>query len=242
MFTMIPSEGNKVNFSLIRLFRNLAACGAVCEGSRPGHGDGWGIVYWDKGHPLYLGREPRDASSDPQYEAACDLGESLGISSPIMAHLRKASVGIKVKENTHPFTVGSWAFAHNGTIRKLNLRYTTDSQWFFESVIKDTERDGGNILTAISSQVRLVRQIYPYSSMTFLLSNGVDFFAYRDAAENVDYYTMFYSKTSEGFYLSQEKFFDAPWQSLDNRSLIHVRHDMSFEIQPILPEIKPIAK
>jgi predicted glutamine amidotransferase len=242
MFGVIPAQGYRVDFSLVKLFGNLADCGAVCEGSKPGHGDGWGIAYWTDHGASYLGREPNDASMDPGYEAACEKGKDLTLSSPIMAHLRKASVGLKVRENTHPFIIGSWAFAHNGTIRKLNLKYITDSKWFFESIMRDAKSDGGNVIGAISKNVKIVREIYPYSSITFLLSNGIDYIAYRDAAENVDYYTLYYAKTPQGFYLSQEKFFDAPWRELENRSLLIARRDFSFEVQPILPEILPRSK
>jgi len=213
----------------------------VCEGSGPGHRDGWGIVVWQNGLPVYLGREPNDASKDPLFEEAVRIGEINKLFSPLIGHLRKASVGLKTRENTHPFTMNEWAFAHNGTIRRLKLRYTTDSQWFFELLVSEMEKNGSDVVGAISANVKLVREVYPYSSTTFLMSDGRNFYAYRDASENIEYYTMYYARTSLGMVVSQEKFFDAPWKSLENGSLLTVRKDLSYEVQPILPEIKPRA-
>jgi len=238
---IVPSSDSKVDFSLVRSFRNLASCGNVCEGSEPGHGDGWGIVTWREGKPVYLGREPNDAFTDGMYEDACLKGETMKGSAPLMVHLRKASVGLKVRENTHPFVHGVWAFAHNGTIRKLNLRYTTDSQWFFESVMSDYAKSGGSILDAITSKVKMIREVFPYSSITFLLSNGREVYAYRDCTANIDYYTLYYTKTRGGVIISQEKFFEALWEPLDNGSMLVVNRDLSFETFPMLPEIKPKA-
>ncbi len=241
MMGVLPSNGKYVDFGTVREFRNLASCGLVCEGSEPGHGDGWGIVTWNHGAPVYLGREPNDAFTDPLFDEACAKGEAMGVSSPLIAHLRKASVGLKVIENTHPFVQGEWAFAHNGTIRRLNLKYTTDSQWFFESIMAAFKQNGGDMIAAITKNVKVVREVYPYTSITFLLSNGRELYAYRDAAEKMEYYTVYYASTPEGFKVSQEKFFEAPWKALENGSLLKVREDRTFQIVPILPEIQPKA-
>ncbi len=241
MLGIVPEPGEVLDFSIVRSFRNLASCGRVPRGSEPGHGDGWGIVAWKNGEPVYLGREPTDAYSDPTYEEACRKGESEEISSPVLAHLRKASVGLKIRENTHPFTNGEWAFAHNGTIRKLNLKFTTDSQWFFESILNDYRGNGKDMVNAISKQVDMVREIYRYTSLTFLLSNGRRVYGYRDCAANQDYYTLFYAKTPTSFLISQEKFVDAPWVPLENGALLSVDEDLSFDVQHVLPRLESSA-
>ncbi len=193
---------------------------------------------WQEGKPIYLGREPNDASVDPLFEEVCKKGEETPITSPLLAHLRKASIGLKIVENTHPFTQDEWAFAHNGTIRKLNLRYTTDSQWFFSCVLADYKSNGRDIVGAITRNVKTVREVYPYTSLTFLLSNGKEFFAYRDCSANLEFYTLCYAMTSRGMLISQEKFIDAPWIPIENGSLLKVNQDLSFEVQEILPELK----
>ena len=37
-------------------------------------------------------------------------------SEAAIAHVRAATVGRVAEQNTHPFTFGTWAFAHNGTV------------------------------------------------------------------------------------------------------------------------------
>jgi len=188
--------------------------------------------------PFYLGRESNDAFVDPLFEEACLRGDSLEETTPVIAHLRKASVGLKVRENTHPFVINEWAFAHNGTIRKLNLRYTTDSQWFFESIMDEYEKNGRDMVSAITKNVKNVREVYPYTSITFLLSNGTELYAYRDATANIEYYSLFFARTRGSFIITQERFFEEPWTELENGSLLILDSDLSTEVQPVLPEIR----
>jgi predicted glutamine amidotransferase len=237
MLAIVPKPNNVVDFGILREFRKLASCGMVPPGSAEGHGDGWGIVVWKEGLPIYLGRQPKDAFDDPHFEKACVEGEKLKVNSPLMAHLRKASVGLKTAQNTHPFTSDEWAFAHNGTIRKLNLKYTTDSEWFFKCLMKDFA-DSGNIIDSIARQVEAVRQSFRYTSITFLLSNGKRTYAYRDCSRNENYYTLYYAETPSSFFVAQEKFFQSNWKELGNGKLLILEP----ESQPRLLEIaEPIA-
>jgi predicted glutamine amidotransferase len=235
MIGLMPRVGSTVDAELLRAFRTLATDGKVKPNSPPGHSDGWGIVAWtpDGASTIYLGREPNDARVDPKYDQALETIEKSALSSPLIAHLRKASVGKKVVENTHPFTRGKWAFAHNGTIRKLNLRDRTDSEWFFNSLLLEIRLCGGDPVCAISRQVRAVREVYRYSSITFLMSDGQRLFAYRDCSKNPDYYTVFYAKTRNSFVVCQEKiFFDSPdiWQELGNGELLCVDRRLNYEV------------
>jgi len=241
MFGIIPKYNGRIDFSMVRSFRSLASCGKVPRGSSAGHSDGWGIVAWERGLPVYLGREPVDAFSDPKFEEACQRGESGGFGSPLIAHLRKASVGVKTRDNTHPFVSGEWAFAHNGTIRRQNLRYTTDSQWFFELLMREYEKNGGDLIKSINTIVESVREVYRYSSLTFLASDGKNFYAYRDSSKNLDYYAIFYAEMPNSVVIAQEKFFDASWTELPNRCLLSVDGSLRHEVLGILPDIESSA-
>src|SRR5579871_3027646 len=77
------------------------------------HKDGWGIAhYGDAGTPSVVhGLSP--AHSDPEFERVCGLLASRAI----VAHVRLASIGPVQPRNAHPFTLGAWTFAHNGTVR-----------------------------------------------------------------------------------------------------------------------------
>jgi predicted glutamine amidotransferase len=219
MLAIIPKPGHYVNAGLVREFRKLAASGLVI-GKTSGHPDGWGIVAWRDSEPFYLGRQPTDASKDPRFEEACSEISKLRIESPLLAHLRKASKGAKILSNTHPFISGFWAFAHNGTIRRLNTKTKTDSEWFFSRLLEEIKTKGERPEKAIFRTVREVKALYPRtSSLTFLLSNGKETYAFRDFAKHERYYTMFYAETEEALIICQEKILGLDWHSIENGEL-----------------------
>lgn len=73
--------------------------------------DGWGIAHW-VGDDREVIRSTMPAFADELFaEIASEIWSEAAI-----AHVRAATVGGVSDENTHPFTFGTWAFAHNGTI------------------------------------------------------------------------------------------------------------------------------
>lgn len=231
---VVPSNDVFVDPELLESFRTLALCGKVKIGASPGHRDGWGFVTWESSEPKYLGREPRDASSDPIYDKM--LKEILlnPVKSNLIGHLRKASRGSKILENTHPFTIEKWAFAHNGTIRKLNLHDRTDSEWFFHSLMYECAKNPStDMIELIKKRVEAVRSLYNYTSITFLLSNGKTMYAYRDYTCDEDYYTLFYTKTKDALIICQEKLFESNWKEIEKSHLLEIQdgsaivHDLS---------------
>jgi hypothetical protein len=97
------------------------------------------------------------------------------------------------------------------------------------------------MIAAISKSVEAVQEIYPYVSLTFLLSNGRELYGYRDCTVNAGYYTLYYTRTPSAFVISQEKFFDGSWDPIENGYLLVVSRDLSPEIRPLIPEVKPKA-
>jgi predicted glutamine amidotransferase len=220
MLAIIPKESRRLDAGLLMAFRELATCGMVPPDSRPGHSDGWGMVTWGNCLPTYLGREPNGAMGDEKYKLAVMKITALSKGSPVLVHLRKASVGLKIVDNTHPFVRGHWAFAHNGTIRKLNLKRSTDSEWFFDCLMKEFDRNGEDMVRAIQDQVKTVRATYPYTSITFMLSNGNETFVYRDCSKNPSYYGMYFTELRDSLVICQEKFFSSDWQEVSNGELL----------------------
>jgi glutamine amidotransferase len=85
------------------------------------HGDGWGVGWYEGDlHPFIgpkLVRSEKAAVDDPLYrETVAQIVSPLAI-----GHVRQASVGNLSLANTHPFTVGCWLFAHNGTLQNFSL-------------------------------------------------------------------------------------------------------------------------
>ena len=75
------------------------------------HPHGWGIGWYDAAG-VQLRRGVMPAHADAAFVAAAREARS----EIVLAHVRDASVGEVVEENTHPFRHGPWLFAHNGTV------------------------------------------------------------------------------------------------------------------------------
>jgi glutamine amidotransferase len=78
------------------------------------HPHGWGIGWWVAGSP-HVRRGILPAHADETFAAA---GREVR-SQVVVAHVREASVGPVLPENTHPFMFGAWLFAHNGTVARF---------------------------------------------------------------------------------------------------------------------------
>ncbi|MEC3976610.1 class II glutamine amidotransferase [Amycolatopsis sp. H20-H5] len=75
------------------------------------HCDGWGLAAWTPAGDLDLHRQTTAALVEPGLIDVCERTTT----DAALMHLRKASAGMAVStENTHPFSAGSIAFAHNG--------------------------------------------------------------------------------------------------------------------------------
>ncbi|MBJ7609163.1 MAG: class II glutamine amidotransferase [Candidatus Dormibacteraeota bacterium] len=120
------------------------------------HADGWGMAWWGadaarrEGAPS-VARSTTCAADDPRFnELATGVAADAGF-----AHLRWATPGLPVvTANTHPFTHGRLAFAHNGAIHpqprldellpagwRSQMGGTTDSERYFLAIA--ARLDGG---------------------------------------------------------------------------------------------------
>ncbi|HEV8322626.1 MAG TPA: class II glutamine amidotransferase [Myxococcota bacterium] len=75
--------------------------------------EGWGLGYYDASGEVLLNRRPRHEGGDIDfYELSAAVR-----SNALVAHKRIATVGELREENTHPFRMRTWLFAHSGTLR-----------------------------------------------------------------------------------------------------------------------------
>jgi glutamine amidotransferase len=111
------------------------------------HGHGWGVADYANGLPLI----------EKQVWAAYD-GEHFAkkaarvYAHTVVAHVRRATVGVQSIDNTHPFAFGRWVFVHNGTVPNFpqvrdrmighidpmmrnDIRGTTDSEHIFYYIL-----------------------------------------------------------------------------------------------------------
>lgn len=78
------------------------------------HPDGWGVAYYIDNVPHVI-KSTQSAIEDNIFEYISGVVSA----KTVMAHIRRATHGVKNTLNTHPFQYGRWTFAHNGHIPKF---------------------------------------------------------------------------------------------------------------------------
>ena len=147
---------------------------------RPSNGDdGWGMACYPRaeGEDPTCGRFPRGTAGGEAADTKARLHN---------VHVRKATVGDCTAENTHPFCLGPYSFSHNGTVRHIaqlsdpSLGQTagsTDSEHLFRLVMHHIDSDDPVDGLRYAMQATIER--YPFSSLSFLFSDGERLYAYR---------------------------------------------------------------
>lgn len=245
---MAVASKNGIKADWILPFENLAIHGKIrVDMKEPGHHDGWGMVSYFPAKnmggsadswggkelvPEYLEREPHSVTKDSQqFRNGAKLIEESKCRTA-MVHFRKISVGLPQISNTHPFLHEEWVFAHNGTIfdsekiplTKFKPTGTTDSERFFLFLL---ERIAGlqEKKKQIEELMRGAEEIgknFKHTSLTFLLTNGKNLFAYRECdPQYQDYYTLFLSEVAGGTLFCSEPLpaVSQNWKPLENGSL-----------------------
>jgi glutamine amidotransferase len=139
--------------------------------------DGWGVGSYQSGEVL-LRRRPSELRDGVDF---ADLVHDLRTDCAVV-HVRSATVGNRSLENTHPFRVRQWIFAHTGSIPGFeavrpaivaqlpdfllrNVRGETDSEVLFSLFLSfihetgrldDPELDRRTLATALEQTVRFV--------------------------------------------------------------------------------------
>jgi predicted glutamine amidotransferase len=128
------------------------------------HCDGWGIAHWDPEGGLTVAKAPEAARTSDAYHAAVNGTTT----DAAVLHLRKASSGmVNTAENTHPFSTGRIAFAHNGWASDVPALEralaeaggppcagTTDSERYFGLLLAAMRSVAPEVaLTAVSARV-----------------------------------------------------------------------------------------
>jgi predicted glutamine amidotransferase len=141
--------------------------------------EGWGIAAYRRAE----GEEPictrfPDGAREADH-AAADAKARLH-----NAHTRRPTVGDKTAENTHPFCLGPYTFSHNGTILNIGRLENvepcageTDSERLFRLVMHHI--DANDPTEGLRYAVRATVERFPFSSLSFLFSDGERLYAYR---------------------------------------------------------------
>ncbi len=149
------------------------------RGKRNPHG--FGFVFYENGIPKLIKKQKSLKDEDIEKE------DYKFKSKIIIGHVRLASCGSQSYENTHPFVIGKWSFAHNGTVRevknwqlnKFKPKGDTDSEYAFCYLL---ERISGKetIYEIVSILKNEASEIAKIGRFNFLLSDGEHLYAYGD--------------------------------------------------------------
>jgi predicted glutamine amidotransferase len=147
------------------------------------HDSGWGMAVYERADGLdpVVVRFPEAAYGDGEFLAATTKRGRI-----FNVHVRRATMGGLDLANTHPFTLGSYSFGHNGTI----LRYPrlvepgvtppvgdTDSEAFFNFLM--ARYDASDPVASLRDAIATTVERSPFSGLNFLFSDGDRLFAYR---------------------------------------------------------------
>ena len=201
------------------------------------HGDGWGLA---RGVPG--GVEVRKRANTARMSDDFALWSRATRSDLGLVHLRRATLGLPVRaENTHPFTDGRLAFAHNGSISPppaLDVLLSptaqglrtgdTDSERYFLAVLSQLE-DGATPAEALRAAVAGIAATASFTSLNCLLLTPDELYAVCcfdpdgvAADEAPDYYDLGVRTTDDAVVVSSSGW-GRGWQGLANGELLVVR-------------------
>lgn len=164
------------NFSL----RGFAARG----GRTADHVDGWGLAFHDGERCEVVLEDQPAAHSD----LASHFGRHPVLSRNILAHIRKATQGVRSMENCHPFrrewAGRTWVFAHNGDLQNFHPALTgsfrpagqTDSERAFCWLMQRLQQHFGGTLPAwdelAATLTPWIHEVAEHGRFNLLLTDG----------------------------------------------------------------------
>ena len=211
------------------------------------HGDGWGHA-WTSGSAVEVRKDPGSALESAEL-AALTANEA---AEAALTHLRWATLNLGVRpENTHPFTDGTLAFAHNGSIvpphgideliapgLAARREGDTDSERFFLALLSRMEgRDVGAALRQTVEDV--VASGAEVRSLNCMLLTPQTLYAvccYNALSdEDPDYYPLLYRQAGDTVVVASTGWTDsAGWSVLDNGQMLTVdRTSLKTTLTPV---------
>jgi predicted glutamine amidotransferase len=212
------------------------------------HGDGWGAAR-STGTGVQVVRDPDAARTSAAFaDWASGTPSDLG-----MVHLRWATLGLAVRpENTHPFTDGTVAFAHNGSIRppaaldplvgdgvRALRAGDTDSERYFLAVLSRL-REGATPAGALAATVTAIAASTDFSSLNALLLTPDQLVAVcrpgpeaDQHAEGPDYFALRYRAGDDAVVVSSSGW-GRDWHELADGELLTVdRGTLAVTVRPV---------
>ena len=203
------------------------------------HKDGWGIAWYDEKDTLHLSRTPEAAYVSSKFSS---LIHSV-YTDTCISHVRWATAGFPLCNiNTHPFTNGKFAFAHNGAISPCEaletliaphfrnmIEGTTDSERYFLALLSAINQTSSPV-EAFRTLLHNIHQQVRSSSLNCLLLTPDALYALNDydvnaplAQKEPDYFHLHYRVSPEDVMIGSTGLGQNDgWEKLDNGQLLVV--------------------
>jgi predicted glutamine amidotransferase len=204
------------------------------------HCHGWGIG-WYKGGAAQFEKEPIPAHDSAKFDETARNAKS----HIFVCHLRKATQGRQIYNNSQPFNSGKWIFAYNGTVdreylmtRLTNARQSivgeTDSEIYFHWLLQNLEKGEVEGLRFGIEELRNRE----YTALNFLMSDGHTLYAYWEKSSSAkvlcqDYYQLHYSEVTKpkgAIVVCSERLDDKEWLQIPHRSLLIVSEQLKTQV------------
>lgn len=199
------------------------------------HGDGWGHA-WSTGSDLHVRKDPGSALTSPELAG-------LARDQPALAsvtHLRWATLHLAVgPENTHPFTDGTVAFAHNGSVSPPEVldtlvapalaaerRGTTDSERYFLALRSRMrhEEPGTALVRTVEAVVRSGAVVNSLNAMLLTPSHLYAVCSYDPASDDdPQYYPLLHRQVDDHVVVTSTGWTDSTgWSTVSNGQMLVV--------------------
>ena len=154
--------------------------------------DGTSLGFFDGAGSPVVDKQPEPAYSDVEFISESKRAES----TTFVAHVRNATVGRLTEENTHPFSANGMIMAHNGGFEGLHVlerelgehlalvRGDTDSERYFALIVRNVERNGGDVGAAITESAQWLAANVPLFSLNLVLATEHELWALRYPAHH----------------------------------------------------------
>ncbi|MDH2444493.1 class II glutamine amidotransferase [Amnibacterium sp. CER49] len=212
------------------------------------HTDGWGLA-WATEDGVGTARYPDPAHESPEFARVSQEHRT----DAAVAHVRWATDGLAIDvRNTHPFTDGRIAFAHNGAIRPATrldelvaedvrgLREgTTDSERYYLSVLDKARRM--DVAAALAETTTAIAEGgFDYTCLNAMVLTSTElvvanrFRPEAEALEGPEYYRLRYRVTPDAVVVASTGWGGDGWRSLENGQLLVVqRHTLEVDVRDL---------
>lgn len=155
----------------------------------PSNPHGWGFAFFNNGNWNII-KKPESLENQNLNEKYFKFKSKV-----IIGHVRFKSCGEAAHQNTHPFQIKNFVFAHNGTLynfknlilKKYFPEGSTDSEHSFCYLLENIENDMSH-----KTIEKVANEINKLGTFNFLLSDGKFLYAYGDSS-------LFYVKRKSPF-------------------------------------------